>query len=495
MTTSHRRTAVELAALLVLATVYVLQLLSYGPTTDPDPDGYFSYAAHLKETGTLAQHRRLPGYPALLVAIESVGSGDLATDAYRFHVALSAVVFIALLVIVRGLFGAGVAVCFGIIVAAPNFFALLSTVTIADLPSIVLAYLVLGVSIWFLRASYHRAWALVPLVACLALVAQTIHPSSDRRMIAFLAATFCVWFAYQLSGAYGRKDWLRDGRLVKLAALLSIALVVGPTTLRIFAFDVPMPTMDQEVARRSPVNFVRYWQNYRGLLCLPPGQAPSPVDERLEALKNEVSGRLGYRVEETVPPHVYPEFLDFFDREVVSSDAWLDRVRAHPILFLGCALREWRAKYHALLKHLTPVFPDLRHWITVDYPAMTGAERDRLFWRYGLNLFDDVGTTPSSSALWPALREVMRIVVVLGSIVFGIVCLERRFPSFGAIFALATLGWLGAVSLFLPLETRYLAPMLPIIYLAQALTAMVAVNRLLGLYRWLAAMRSRRTAA
>src|SRR6266496_4659143 len=59
--------AVELALVLLLATVLIAQLLSVPANAGTDPDGYVGYARRLLRTEAPTRLGETPGYPSLLV--------------------------------------------------------------------------------------------------------------------------------------------------------------------------------------------------------------------------------------------------------------------------------------------------------------------------------------------------------------------------------------------------------------------------------------------
>jgi hypothetical protein len=152
-------------------------------------------------------------------------------------------------------------------------------------------------------------------------------------------------------------------------------------------------------------------------------------------------------------------------------------------------LREFKSKYHTIVRNITPFSPfgSDKGFITVSYPPNTGSARDELFWRYGINLVSTPGLAadaPPGAVRVTALREIARIFAVLALTGWGFVLLDRRFRHFGAIVVLSVLGWMAALTVALPLETRYLMPYLPLIYLAQALAAYGIIR---AVWTWIAA--------
>jgi hypothetical protein len=447
-------------------------------TPDPDPDGYFSYARMLQEEIAIREHRRLPGYPAILAFADALSPDSMLLDAHRLHFFLAGVFGIGMMVGVAGLFGRLVGLLFASILAAPNFLAYALMMPLADLPSVVSTYLAAGLLFASCRGRGAKRWLYCLLFAAAAFASELIHPAMSRRLLIFAFAAFAVWLARDRLASAGELVLTRY-RLATLTIVALVALLANAAALHWFTKHVPMPYMEQARAEASTTNFLAHWKNFRGIMCMPPAGGDD-LSLGIERVKDAVSLDQGYRVERTAPPGVHPRFREFFENHRVPVDEWIRRLHAHPVDFATCAASEWRAKYHTILRHLTPFAPDLRDWITVRYPPDSGSLRDRLFWRYGVNLLLDLpADSPELDVVGRSLYELARIALVLTMLVAGIVMLDRRFPSYGLIFAVGTLAWMAAGSILLPLETRYLMPMIPVVYVCYALSLAGAIHFLL----------------
>jgi hypothetical protein len=406
---------------------------------------------------------------------DAMSPDSMLLDAHRLHLALAAGFGIGLMFAVARTFGSVVALLFSAILAAPNFLAYVFMMPLADLTSVIATYLAVALLFACCRAQGRKRWLFFLLFAAATLASELIHPAMSRRLLIFAFAAFVVWLVHDRLKRAAAPALTRR-RLATLAGVAIVAMLAHLAALQWFAKQVPMPYMDQALSEASTANFLNHWKNYRGILCLPPAGRDG-LSLEIERVKDAVSRDIGYRVERTVPPGVHPRFKEFFKSTPVPLDEWIRRLREHPFDFALCAADEWRAKYHTIVRHLTPFAADLRDWITVSYPPDSGSPRDRLFWSFGVNLLGDLPPdAPAGDVGRLLLREAARIALVLGMLLAGLVMLERRFPSYGAIFALGTFGWMAAGASLLPLETRYLMPMIPVIYLCYALSIAGAIR-------------------
>lgn len=465
---------VQLLLLSIALGLLAYQLHSYGPTLgDPDPDGYISYANGLKETWSIQPHRRLPGYPLIVAAIDSLGSGGVAVKMFWFHLILT-VAFVAVTAgLVWRYFGYSVAVAYSTLMGLNSYFARDAIAMIADLPLVVMFYATCSIGLVLLTPNNKSKllYAVLFFAACVISIA--IHPAA-HMLFQILIFNACAVFAIKKMRAVPTSKRLEIvKRVVTPFVILSILAFAGKELVaNTFQQNVQQHYLHSPEVSVSSRNFLESWIGFRMLLCLPPGLQSDAIDAEIEILKSKVSLRTGYPVEAVVPPGYYVEFMPLVDGKTIESDRWKNRISQHPLAILGCTASEFRAKYNILIRNLTP-FTDFEHdktWVTPDYPVNTGSPRDELFWSTGINLFRVLAAdAPSSLVTSAAEIEVTRIILVIALTVSGLIMIGRTFPGVGLVFIGSLLVWVGALPTALPLETRYLMTFFPVIYMGQAI--------------------------
>jgi hypothetical protein len=471
----------RLVLLLALLLALGEQLVSYGPTLgDPDPEGNVSHAAGLAQSWTLQASRRLPGYPALIVATRQVLPYDVPWAMFYAHFVMTILFAAATTAVVWRYLGFWVAATYLAILSINSHFARTAITMFSDLPFTVLLYVMLPLAVAVMLSTGVRRWLALGGFGVLALLAYVVHPSGDMRIQLF------VWTAI---GVFGLIAIVRRGigqwrailvGLVPLVALSVTSYAASQTVQRLFQLTDTADTVGDLSRSPSSQSFLRDWVTYRMLLCLPPTQTPSPLDLRIEEVKQRIAARQGYPVEAIVPPGFAREFHEFILAEPVPRAIWRPRLLAHPLALPVCALREMRSKWHFLVRNLTPFtnFQTDKTFLTPDYPPRTPGWRDDIFWTTGISLNRIVAADAPTARIAQALEwELWRIAVVLGWILVGLVLLDLRYPRSGIIFGIGTLGWFALLSFGVPVETRYFMPNMPVIYLAQAV-ALIGLLRL-----------------
>jgi hypothetical protein len=486
-----RRWLLLVAALVpiaILVAILIGQLKAYGPTpAAADPDGYVSYAEGLARTGTLQEHRRLPGYPAIIVAVDAIGPFSLQDDVFWFHLGLTVIFALATTVVVWRCFGYLAALGYLAILSINSHFAHAAIVMLADLPHTVLLYLAVAAAAMVVVATTRNRWLWLGAFAALCVGAFVIHPSGAMRLQLMVWTAIGVLVLHQLVVRRPPARAPFGGRPLRLTliSLLSLSVVVfAADRLTMWAFQIRhVATVIENPSQQqtNATSFLRSWTAHRMLLCLPPPSNPDALDLEIERTKETIAKRLGYPTEAVVPPGYAPEFLDLMARTPISIDVWHWRLIAHPFQLVSCALQEMRAKWHYLVRNLTPFteFGTDKTYITPDYPPQSPAWRDKLFWQTGISLFSLVPADAPDDKVRDALvLEIARSVAVLGSIFAGLVLIDRRWPLVGTIFGLSTVGWFALLAFGVPVETRYFMPIMPVLYLAQGIV-FSALTRLL----------------
>lgn len=474
-----RRLLLFLTQLLLLS--YVVgqladQLHSYGPTLgDPDPDGYISYANALKETWAIQPHRRLPGYPLIVVLVDSFGIGSIAVKMFWFHLILT-VAFVAVTAgLVWRFFGYSVAFVYSMLMAYNSYFARDAIIMVADLPLVVAFYMACAIGLAFLKHSnkFRLLYAALFFAACIISIA--IHPSA-HMLLQILIFCACIVFAIRQMRIVPSPERIEKAKRILMPFfVLSILAFAGKGLVaNIFQVNGQQDYLHHPDTAVSSQNFLKSWIGFRMLLCFPPGQQSDAIDARIEEVKSKVSTRIGYPVESVVPPGYYKEFLPLLDGKSVEVDRWKNRALQHPLEVFKCAASEFRAKYNILVKNLTP-FTGFEHdktWVTHanDYPAKTASPRDDLFWSTGINLLRVLPSDATAQSVASAAKvEVARMILIIALTFGGLMMIGRAFPGVGLVLIGSQLIWVCALPVALPLETRYLMVFFPVIYTGQAI--------------------------
>jgi hypothetical protein len=485
--------AAEIAVGLLLASLLAMQLLELPVTDDPDPDGYVTYARHLKETWTLMDMVRLPGYPFFLAVVDSIGPSTLHVDAYWAQFGLY-LAWVALLWLgIRRLMGPPVALAFLALLALPAFYTRYAVNMVADFlasTSFTLTTLVL------LRFATAPARGIplgrLALLAVLFGLTFVVHPSTRMMLALFMV---CLALAAVLTrGRFGRPS---DPRLPLRQILTRLAIAMVALGLSTGAVA--------SVADRGNSHYNEAWFASWMVVCLPP-VADTEDDRRIEAMKAAAAARLGFPVAEA-PPIYYPELYDLYAgkfpfsgeqyKTIASLDGgpfpneryrplWQGRMLAQPLEVLRCGARQMLWRYDIFAKQYAP-FTSERRLVTLTYLPNTGSPRSILFRTYGIEVLDVPDSATWAELSGPLLREVARVVSLMVVAGAGIVVVFRRFGAPVPAVLLTMAGWYFFIGLTLPLEPRYFLVFAPAIYMTQAagLVGLAgAVLQVVGLDGW-----------
>lgn len=457
------------AIFIALMVVLLLNALAVGVTTDPDPDGYVTYARHLQQNWTLLEWRRLPGYPALMALADSWLPWSIHVDMFYVHAALTVLIAATTTALVACGFGPLVGAIYLSILSINSFFVKSGMVMLADLPHVVVLWLAAAAAVVAVRAQRLAAAFGYMVFAVLIAAAIALHPSTHLRVHGFVvAAGLAILVRRVLDGARPRL-----ARTLGRLALLSVLTVILHTAvLRTLQVNTPQTDMTFDIALQSSDNLNRWWVSYRMLLCLPPPRAATAFDLEIETIKQRIGARNGYATSRTTPPGPEEDFIEYFRTHAVPLDVWRDRAMDRPMALATCALDEMLVKYHTLMRGLTPFAPPgpWKPWVTLRYPPDTGSARDRLFWTTGLNLLEHLpADAPAEQVRARAWFEAALITTVAVLTLFGLALLEHHVRTAGLTLFIGSIGWFLFLSIALPIETRYFMPQLPALYLAQAL--------------------------
>ena len=475
----------------VLAALLVMQLVTYPITEDPDPDGYVTYANHLKSAWTLLDFRRLPGYPFFLAVVDSIGPSTMHVDVYWTQIGVFVLWVAALWFWIRRLAGPLVALVFLALLAAPSYYTKSATVMLGDLLGSIGFGLSALVLLSFVRADSRRSavWRLALLVPLFG-ATYLVHPTA-APILALL--TVCLGLAVVVYR--GRLDRL-DGSVRPIRPVLS-RLTIALVAL------VAVAGIASAVADRGSGRFNTAQFATRVLSCLPPA-SDTEDDRRIEAMKAEASKILGYPVAHGPPLYPIDPFYDLYIGNVPGLDIpgrpevlaryrtladldggqfpdarfvplWRGRILAHPLELLRCNLLQALWRYHVVVKQYAPFTSEGRLTLYTYLPE-TDSFRSRLYRATGIELLDVAESAGRSQMVGPLLREIARIASFVVLIVAGARWLLRRFP----VTALAVIATIAVWTVFLitvhVLDARYYAFFAPAIYLAEA-AGLVALAR------------------
>ncbi|MGE3267362.1 MAG: hypothetical protein AB7P40_01350 [Chloroflexota bacterium] len=447
------RRLTEVVIVGLLMALLVGQMLSYPPTDDPDPDGFVSYAQHLRATGTLMESRRLPGYPAFLAIVSTLGPRPIARNVYWVQLVLMAIVALAAWVWVRAWLGPLTAVLFLGILAAPSFFTRMAVVMLPDvLYSLLFVPVLLLIGWWVLAARPAGGWLWLPAIAGALFVLQTLRPTTF--VLSLLLGPALV------AGLLVRRrveSWpppLLPG-LLKIAALMAVAVLV------FVAVDRTLDTGARAYNASVPL--------YRAVIYLPPA-SNSPADQRIEAAKRRFQEIEGQPIDRArFLTYLTYQFYDELPLEDVQQVA-VGRLLAHPGLYVLSVLEDLKLGHYLLARTMVPFFLDLDRLplFRVLYPPDDGSERSQVFRRTGLIVLE----SEPYPAMFPLQVEVgyaaARLVAVWGLLVLGVWQLARQFPGLTVASVVLAGLFVLMTAATNTVDARYLLPFMLPGYLAEA---------------------------
>lgn len=492
------KTATLAIFLLLMAALFIWQgsRIILSEPGDPDPDGYISYAAHINTHGELPQnHRRPPGFPLVVWAVDKLGPGDAVQNIRLFNLLLASLLLVSTSFFVYKYFGPLAMILYGAIFGINSYFLIVATTGLADVFHCVLVYLLLIVALWLVSSATPRRHYWYLAFAVLTAYAAVVHPSSILRALIFFTCLLAVSLILQYTNRARppAKSPHRYHRERTLALLILITIVIGGFYSRL---------------NRNNSDFYGEWFAYRMLLCLPPPMQATPPDWHVEEAKDIQSQQQGYRVELVTPPARSEILLQATKN--LPPNVWRDRLREHPQALIQCVAFELRSKYHTFVKNITPLSPygngvglftidvnkenpslfaNLFYWLSYDdkslitfsYPPDHATPRDTLFWKTGINLFTHTAVNaPESEVTQRFFVELGRITVVVGVTLMGMYLFAMRFRIVGTALPVSMLLYALAMSISLPVETRYFLPYLPYIYLCQAMAILHILRRLIN---------------
>jgi hypothetical protein len=449
------RVIAEAAAGIGLSALLVLQLLSYPPTDDPDPEGYVSYATYLQDGWSLpASHWRLPGYPFFLAVVDRVGPGTMHGDVYWAQFGLYLVWIALLWFAIRSRLGPLVAFCFLAIVAWPAYLTRHSLLMLADfLASITIAVAAFALYGIVRARTVRSAVPWLTAFGVLGMVTYLLHPSARIMLVILIAAMALAAVVYRGRAAIG------------LAPRLGMALVVL----------VVVTGAAAAWADRGSGRYSFYAMIESSLVCLPP-VSDTATDRRIEEAKAALSARLGYPAQHATPMN-YPE-LEFLGNEVPREELdalWRQRLMAQPLVQARCGANQLLWRWHIVMRQFAPFDPTLR-LATLAYLPETGSPRSTLYRTTGLELWDAPDSVTWEDLTSRLTDEIVRMLRTVVLIVVGTVALVRRFREPALAVVIATVVWAVVVGTTLALEARYLVASLPGIYLAEAMAMAMLVR-------------------
>jgi hypothetical protein len=459
---------VELTVVGLLLAALLTQLLWYPPTDDPDPDGFVTYTQQMLATGSLPESRRLPGYPVFLALASKLSARPLANNVYWLQLALMLAFSAAAWAVVRRWGGPLTAALFLAILAAPSFFARMSVVMLPDFIYALLFLPVFLAMVWWVLALRQRGgWVWLALFAVGLFVLQALRPTTAPLTALLLPALGVGWLSQRWTGrSVARlRDVLARGVALTVVALVVFAAVdrLLDTGARAYNATVPM---------------------YRAVIFLPPA-SDSPAEARIEAAKARFAQSEGQPIERA-RFQTYPRFR-FYDEMRLEDVAavWRDRLLAHPGRYLLSVWDDLRLGHYLLARTMVPFVLDLDRvpLFQVLYPPDDGSPRSQVFRRTGLILLE----REPYPAMFPVQVEVaqaiLALVAVWGLSGLGVWQLGRIAPGLTATFAVLGLLLVLMTAATNTVDPRYLLPVMPLVYLAEATGLAWIVRRLLGQLR------------
>jgi hypothetical protein len=447
---------VEVAGVILLVTVLLIQLLSYPTTEDPDPDGYVSYANQLLATGTLAPSRRLPGYPIFLAVVARTVPGPLNEAVYWVQLWLTVLVCLGAWAWTRWRFGALPALCLLGIVAAPSYFSRMAVLMLSDVPySMLMLPLLLGIGWWTLAAAPRGGWLWLLPFALLTFVLQATRATTLGIVVPFAGLLVVGLLVARRLGQASRLAGPRTA-LARAAALIAVALLVG------VACDRYLDTG----AREFNADMLRY----RAAVMLPPADN-SAAERRIEDAKRRYRRVEGQRIEDA-----RFSAYDSFDLHVeIRADdvraVWQARLLAHPGQYLASVLDEFRLGHYIVARQFVPYFLDVPRYVRVwaHYPRNDGSPEGDLFRRSGLVVLDRPGAPPHNGLEVDQTSAIVQLAVVWGLIGLGLWRLWRRDAALIVAFVGTFVIFNVAVAATNTIDARFLLPFAIPIYLLEAI--------------------------
>lgn len=460
--------------MLALLFLVLKQYLSYDVVSDPDPEGYVSYATHLVQNWTLPEeHRRLPGYPFFLVLVDALGPNGMLLDAYWAQFVLTAILVFVMWWYARKTYGVWVGLAFVGLFAIPNnFFVYFSTVAMSDLLRQVFLTIHFFLVMRYLddRLPILDYWRLL-LLSINGAVTYLIHPGSQGIIYIF------VFFLAASALVYGYAGKRKPDHVFSRALAIKLVVVV-------LALAVVVAVCKQWADRGNSL-FYENWSGWRVAMCLPPA-SHNQLSEKIESAKNEISHRLGYPIE-YARPNIFPELgaTPIYETPPFGAtrEEWKQektaRLYAHPVQYLGCMFREILYRHYDVINHYSPLMPDNAFYKPA-YRPMDSSPASQVFRVTGIDLVQIDANANWREILGPLAQAIVKIVVFYGLLAIGLAVAAKRTPILTIAIPLTAIGWSLAIVTLVSLEPRYLLPFAPFIHLAQALAIVTIVKHLLG---------------
>lgn len=466
--------ALEIVFILALLSLVLKQYLSYGVVSDPDPEGYVSYATYLIHNWALPEeHRRLPGYPLFLVIVDAIGPYEILLDAYWAQFFLTGSLVAAMWWYVRRSYGVWVGLVFiGLFAIPNNFFVYFSTIGMSELLRqvfltihffLILRYLDVLIPI----LNYRR----ILLFTVNGAVTYLIHPGSQGIIYIFVLSLAASALVY---GYFGKR---RPDHVFNKMLLLKLVIVV-------LAMAVVVAVCKQ-LADRGNSSFYENWSGWRVAMCLPPA-SDNQLSEKIESAKSEISRRLGYPIE-YARPNIFPELgvTPIYERPPFGAtrEEWrqekIARLHARPVQYLGCMFREILYRHYDVINHYSPLMPDNTFYKPA-YRPMDSSPASQVFRVTGIDLVEIDANAKWQETLGPLAQAIVKVVIFYGLLAIGLVEAAKKTPILAIAIPLTAVGWSLAIVTLVSLEPRYLLPFAPFIHLAQALAIVMIAKHLLG---------------
>jgi hypothetical protein len=446
----------EGVVVLLLVIELVAQLSAYPSTADPDPDGFVSYARHLREHQSLIEHsERLPGYPLFLALVWDLWSAPLAYNVWWAQGTMMVVLAVVGWALTRRWLGPLPAIILLGILAAPCFLTRMSVEMLADMLYAVLALpLLLTIVWWALRPASRRSWLWCIPFALGLFVTQSIRPTTFLLGL-MLGPAIVVGYVVA-------RWWQQQtGDLTLRLVLTRTAVIVALAFVSFFAGD--------RLLDRGAREYNTMVVAYRVIIALPPAD-DTPADNRIERAKERLEQVEGQPIDTT---HflTYRHFVAW--QEIRSEDAlavWQGRLLRWPGLYLFSIWQDLRLNHFFLTSRFTPLFFPLHRTglFGEQFLPYDGSLSSKLFYATGIVLYLPPEPPPALfyAELGPA---VARIVAVWGFLLLGCWQLARRYCAQTVAFVVLFLGFALSVSATNTIDGRYLLPFAMLIYLAEAM--------------------------
>lgn len=512
-----------LGLLLVFTGVYWFGYVRhFGPTQDPDPDGYVTHARGLQQTGGLITHHRLPGYPAFILLCDVALPGPIATNVYWVQGVLGWGFGVAVLLMLSRMrsgslgggrleagqwlaMGAGIG--FVVLSGLNNFWGLFTSTMMSNFLGSLLAGMV-AAAFWLLWEKARKPWTRGLGLAGLLLGifgSVVVHPVNYMVLALLVPAVLSAWFLLALaakcrgnawSRVYGR--YLPKGVWLWRAVLLAgvFLAAAGSRNLSYVLLDRPDPEKGRNGSSRR---FSDAWLAHQMLLRLPPAE-DTPVERAIEAMKDKMSAERGWRVERVAMPPFYPDYQHGrtaiekeFGVDVSDSKIWKRRLLANPGAGVKAAAEELLHKYHVLIRQSLPakyywdVYPDNN---TNPFPPDNNSSlRRRLFWNYGIDLlhYRNIKDDTKEKKVWKRAKQEIAYVAVGILLPLAGLGVALRFSRVPGVFLTGffwMLGYLAALAFCGFINGRYFLPFFPYLYVLQGLGAAGILLGLMAIVRW-----------